>query len=134
MTGWVQAVALDELAAKRRVIFRHDGRQIALFHTETGVLACNNRCPHEGYPLREGSLDGDCVLTCNWHNWKFDLKTGQNLYGGDRLRVAGANEGPEVVVGGGGCHRHVWSGPRDRIPHFEVFAAIVFVSYGRACH
>jgi hypothetical protein len=32
-------------------------------------------------------LDGDCVLTCNWHNWKFDLETGENLYGGDRLNV-----------------------------------------------
>jgi nitrite reductase/ring-hydroxylating ferredoxin subunit len=87
MTGWIKAIALDELAAKGRAIFRHDGRQIALFHTGSGVLACNNRCPHEGYPLREGSLDGDCLLTCNWHNWKFDLRSGQNLYGGDRLRV-----------------------------------------------
>ena len=49
--------------------------------------ACNNRCPHEGYPLVEGVLDAQCVLTCNWHNWKFDLKTGETLYGGDRLRV-----------------------------------------------
>ena len=50
-------------------------------------LACNNRCPHEGYPLVEGALDADCVLTCNWHNWKFDLKTGATLYGGDNLRI-----------------------------------------------
>ncbi len=50
-------------------------------------MACNNRCPHEGFPLREGTLDGACVLTCNWHNWKFDLATGANLYGGDRLRT-----------------------------------------------
>ncbi len=87
MTGWIKATTLDELAGKGRAIFRHEGRQIALFHTAAGVLACNNRCPHEGYPLKEASLDGDCLLTCNWHNWKFDLRTGQNLYGGDRLRV-----------------------------------------------
>jgi nitrite reductase/ring-hydroxylating ferredoxin subunit len=87
MTGWIKAIALDELAAKGRAVFRHDGRQIALFHTQAGVLACNNRCPHEGYPLKEGSLDGDCLLTCNWHNWKFDLRSGKALYGGDRLRV-----------------------------------------------
>ena len=63
------------------------GRQIALFHTPRGVLACNNRCPHEGYPLREGSLDERCILTCNWHNWKFDLRSGRNLYGGEGLRT-----------------------------------------------
>jgi hypothetical protein len=51
------------------------------------VFACNNRCPHEGYPLVEGALDASCVLTCHWHNWKFDLKTGATIYGGDNLRV-----------------------------------------------
>ena len=61
--------------------------QIALFATPEGVLACNNRCPHEGYPLSEGTLDGACGLTCNWHNWKFDLDDGANLLGGDRLRT-----------------------------------------------
>ena len=50
-------------------------------------MACDNRCPHEGYPLSEGSLSQDCTLTCNWHNWKFNLATGENLYGGDRLRT-----------------------------------------------
>src|SRR3546814_18444108 len=38
----------------------------------------------------EGSLAqggrGDCILTCNWHNWKFDLASGETLVGGDRLR------------------------------------------------
>ncbi|MEO7851445.1 MAG: Rieske (2Fe-2S) protein, partial [Rubrivivax sp.] len=51
------------------------------------VLACNNRCPHEGYPLCEGTLDSAGLLTCQWHNWKFDLRTGANRYGGDALRV-----------------------------------------------
>ncbi len=27
------------------------------------------------------------MLTCHWHNWKFDLKTGATIYGGDNLRV-----------------------------------------------
>ena len=66
---------------------RRKGKQTVLFDTPEGVFACNNRCPHEGYPLREGSLDESCTLTCNWHNWKFDLRDGSNLYGGDRLRV-----------------------------------------------
>jgi nitrite reductase/ring-hydroxylating ferredoxin subunit len=63
------------------------GKQIALFRRADRFYACNNRCPHEGYPLSEGDLDGNRVLTCNWHNWKFDLESGENLYGGDRLGV-----------------------------------------------
>ena len=84
---WTRAAPLDALEDKGRLVFRKAGRQIALFHTPRGVLACNNRCPHEGYPLREGSLDERCILTCNWHNWKFDLRSGRNLYGGEGLRT-----------------------------------------------
>ena len=85
--GWTKTVSLEELKAKGRHVHRQDGRQIAIFDTPRGVFACNNRCPHEGYPLREGTLDADCKLTCNWHNWKFDLATGENQRDGDRLRV-----------------------------------------------
>ena len=84
---WTMAASLAALEDKGRLVFRHAGCQIALFHTPHGVLACNNRCPHEGYPLREGSLDERCVVTCNWHNWKFDLRDGRNLYGGEGLRT-----------------------------------------------
>lgn len=85
--AWQKAVALDRLERDGRTVAKIGKRQIALFRTENGILACNNRCPHEGYPLREGSLDDGCVLTCNWHNWKFNLKTGENLTGGDALRT-----------------------------------------------
>ena len=84
---WRHALPLAELEAEKARLVRIDGRQIAVFATETGVRACDNRCPHEGYPLSEGSLSPNCILTCNWHNWKFDLNSGDNLLGGDRLRV-----------------------------------------------
>ena len=84
---WTKMIGHDELKAKGRAVLRRDGKQIVLFDTPDGVYACNNRCPHEGYPLREGSLDAGCTLTCDWHNWKFDLKTGANHFGGDALRV-----------------------------------------------
>ena len=84
--AWINALPLAELAAKRKDLVRHAGQQILLLHSERGVFACANRCPHEGYPLSEGSLADGCVLTCNWHNWKFDLASGTTLVGGDQLR------------------------------------------------
>ena len=77
--SWINALPLTELAAKRKDLVRHTGQQILLLHSERGVFACANRCPHEGYPLSEGSLADGCVLTCNWHNWKFDLAFGTTL-------------------------------------------------------
>ena len=97
--AWEKAIRLDRLERDGRAVAKVGTCQIAIFRTEGGILACNNRCPHEGYPLREGSLDGACVLTCNWHNWKFDLETGANLTGGDGLRTYPTRiEGGEVWV------------------------------------
>jgi len=84
---WRLAAPLEKLRRAGKLLVRLDGKQLALFETPDGIKACDNRCPHEGYPLTEGSLSANCVLTCNWHNWKFDLRTGENVYGGDRLRV-----------------------------------------------
>ena len=84
---WTRAIELDRLRASGRATVKLGDRQLALFLHDGTVHACNNRCPHEGYPLVEGALDADCKLTCHWHNWKFDLATGDNHYGGDRLRI-----------------------------------------------
>jgi nitrite reductase/ring-hydroxylating ferredoxin subunit len=76
----------DDLVRAGKLIVKVGRKQILLLHTESGVYACNNRCPHEGYPLKEGTVTEGCVLTCNWHNWKFDLASGETLVGGDKLR------------------------------------------------
>lgn len=47
------------------------------------VLA--DRCPHQGYPLSQGDVR-DGVLTCAWHNWKFEVETGDCQFGGEAVR------------------------------------------------
>jgi nitrite reductase/ring-hydroxylating ferredoxin subunit len=62
-------------------------QQLAVLRTEQGdVHIVDNRCPHEGYPLAQGKLDG-CILTCAWHNWKFDVRDGLAVLGGEGVRV-----------------------------------------------
>ena len=51
---WQPALPLAELKADSVRLVRVAGKQIAMFATEDGVRACDNRCPHEGYPLSEG--------------------------------------------------------------------------------
>ena len=81
---WIQTVSTEQLEKRGRIVFRSGPKQIALIRVNGSVFAFDNRCPHEGYPLSEGSINpGNCVLTCNWHNWKFDLHTGENISGED---------------------------------------------------
>jgi nitrite reductase/ring-hydroxylating ferredoxin subunit len=119
-TGWTKTISHEQLTAKGSAVVRRGGKQLALFETPEGIFACNNRCPHEGYPLREGTLDGSCILTCNWHNWKFDLKTGANQYGGDGLRVY-----PVELRGG-----DVWVDITD--PPFEARRATIMANLREA--
>lgn len=81
------ATKADELKARGRKIVRSGGKQILLIAAGERIFAIANRCPHEGYPLSEGTLGPDCVLTCNWHNWKFDLRSGAALIGRDPVRT-----------------------------------------------
>jgi nitrite reductase/ring-hydroxylating ferredoxin subunit len=94
--SWVKAASLDDLLQKP-VVFKHALLQIALFRTNGRVYAVDNRCPHEGYPLALGTVNSDCVLTCNWHNWKFRLEDGRCIIGGDNVRSYPTRlEGDEV--------------------------------------
>lgn len=84
--SWVKALDFSTLKKSGREVVKVGGRQILLVYSQQHIYALNNRCPHEGYPLKVGTLTSGCVLTCNWHNWKFDLSTGETLVGGDSLR------------------------------------------------
>lgn len=48
---------------------------IVLVHHQGEIYALDNRCPHMGFPLDQGSV-ADGILTCHWHHARFDLCTG----------------------------------------------------------
>src|ERR1700720_4273268 len=76
-----------DLRSLGRKVVRRDGKQVLLLARDGRIFALANRCPHEGYPLSEGTEGPGCVLTCNWHNWKFDLTNGRALVGRDPVRT-----------------------------------------------
>jgi nitrite reductase/ring-hydroxylating ferredoxin subunit len=89
----------SELDTCGQKLVRHDGKQVLVIAHENRVFAIANRCPHEGYPLSEGTIGPGCVLTCNWHNWKFDLVSGAALVGRDPVRTYEvAERGGEILI------------------------------------
>ncbi len=91
---WEPVCGLDEIPPNgKRLVGVQTGphgatrpeKLLVVRQDDGGVSVVDGRCPHEGYPLSDGVLDG-CVLTCAWHNWKFDLRTGDSTLGGEGVR------------------------------------------------
>lgn len=79
--NWHKAAELDELPDRRVKTVTIDTVSIALTHYDGQYAAMDNRCPHQGGPLGEGSIEegieGKCWLRCPWHGWDFDPLTGK---------------------------------------------------------
>ena len=99
MPTFVRACATSEIAPGTGRTVTVDGKDVAVFHVDGTFYALDNTCPHRGGPLGEGELEG-CAVTCPWHAWTFDLKTGESLT--DDIKVACYEtkvEGGSVLVG-----------------------------------
>ena len=48
---------------------------VLLAHTDRGIVATDDRCPHMAAPLSIGQLDG-CIVACPLHEGRFDLASG----------------------------------------------------------
>ena len=48
---------------------------VLVVHTERGLFATDDRCPHMAAPLSIGELDG-CIVACPLHEGRFDLASG----------------------------------------------------------
>jgi nitrite reductase (NADH) small subunit len=53
-----------------------NGRHVAIFRLGDDFYAIDNLCLHRGGPLCEGTIDDTHVVTCPWHGWSYEIKTG----------------------------------------------------------
>ena len=75
---YVRIGSAEEIRAAAPKTVRVDGRTIGVFHHEGEFYATDNRCPHMGFPLTDGSVD-DGILTCPWHHARFELSCGDTF-------------------------------------------------------
>jgi nitrite reductase/ring-hydroxylating ferredoxin subunit len=101
MARYVVAEAGGIPPGDRRIV-TVEGISIGVFNIKGEFFALRNRCPHQGGPLCEGKLwglieaevpgelkfsrEGE-ILTCGWHGWEFDIRTGQSWCEPGRLRT-----------------------------------------------
>ena len=54
------------------------GERLLVVRGEGGVCVFRDRCPHQGHPLSEGTLEGG-LLTCRVHRHTFDAASGNGV-------------------------------------------------------
>jgi nitrite reductase/ring-hydroxylating ferredoxin subunit len=52
-------------------------KMICIAHTTEGFFAVNDKCPHNGASLGNGSCTSEGSIVCPVHRYHFDLKTGR---------------------------------------------------------
>jgi nitrite reductase/ring-hydroxylating ferredoxin subunit len=87
-------VRADDLPLGSMRLVRVGDRRLCLIRTSDGIFALDHACPHEGYGLTQGVLDGD-LLTCAWHNWKFRVSDGACVRGEEDVRTHPVTVGPD---------------------------------------
>jgi len=99
----------EELIENRVMTVTAGHKGICLTHFEGKYTALDNRCPHQGGPLGEGSIENG-LLRCPWHGWDFNpcggdsdgfddgLPTYQLKVDGDAIYVGLEEEAPHQTT------------------------------------
>ena len=82
MSDYVPVIAVSDLPPGQAAEVTVGGEMVALFNVEGTFHAVSNRCPHRGGPLGQGFVEG-AQVSCPWHNWTFNVTTGENTASAD---------------------------------------------------
>jgi nitrite reductase/ring-hydroxylating ferredoxin subunit len=77
-TTKIRVAASQEIVEGTLFAARAEDQKVLLARVNGQVRAVVDRCPHMGMSLAKGRfIEG--VVTCPWHNSRFDFCTGRNL-------------------------------------------------------
>jgi nitrite reductase (NADH) small subunit len=74
--GFVSVGRISDFSPGAGKMVDVSGRHVAIFRLGDEFYAIDNLCLHRGGPLCEGMIDDNAVVTCPWHGWSYEIKTG----------------------------------------------------------
>lgn len=75
-TVWYKVLEPEELSEGRVKPVTCQHKTLCMTRYNGEYAALDNRCPHQGGPLGEGSIENG-LLRCPWHGWDYDPITGK---------------------------------------------------------
>lgn len=102
MSKYTKVAEVGDIPNGRGIGVEVDGIEVAVFNANGEYYALSNRCAHQSAPLcksgekkvnaahtwtkTRGSVDPEaCTVSCPWHLWEWDLKTGKHEVSGRRI-------------------------------------------------
>ncbi|MEW8523209.1 MAG: thiamine pyrophosphate-binding protein [Candidatus Thiodiazotropha endolucinida] len=73
---WHKVLSKDELPEGRVTSVTCRKKTLCMSHHQGQYGALDNKCPHQGGPLGEGSIENG-LLRCPWHGWDYDPISGK---------------------------------------------------------
>ena len=73
--GYQTVARVGEIPEGQGRSFEVQGRPIAVFLDRGAYYALDDVCPHQGFPLNDGTVC-DRTVTCLSHDWRFELADG----------------------------------------------------------
>lgn len=86
MREQVKVATCDQLKPGQMLYVSVDGLPIALANVDGAIYAFGDVCRHQGGSLSSGVLR-DHVVTCPWHGWAYNVRTGKSVIPPVGLRV-----------------------------------------------
>lgn len=83
MADRIKVAEVDELDSGDRKHVEIKGKEISILNVDGSYYAVENFCPHMGGPVGNGPLgeaDGRAVIRCPFHEWRFDLESGNVVF------------------------------------------------------
>ncbi|MDJ0949690.1 MAG: thiamine pyrophosphate-binding protein [Alphaproteobacteria bacterium] len=77
---WYRVADADAVPEGRVITVVAGVKPIALVRYQGRYAALDNKCPHQGGPLGQGTIENGC-LRCPWHGWDFEALTGRSVDG-----------------------------------------------------
>ena len=75
--NWIAMGRTDEINIDQIKAVQVGPVRIILVRTESGYFALDSLCPHQGVPLKDGTVCKGDRIRCVWHGYLFDLNTGK---------------------------------------------------------
>jgi nitrite reductase/ring-hydroxylating ferredoxin subunit len=79
MSEFAAVAHVDDVAPGTMTTVRAGDIDVALARVGDEFYAVQHACLHLSGPLGEGKLE-ECVVTCPWHGWQYDVRTGKNEF------------------------------------------------------